>query len=324
MTHFVLGIDISKLKFDVALLRDSGKFKHRVFPNTPAGFLQLSAWLMKQKVARVHACLEATGTYGEAVATYLSDACHVVSVVNPAAIKAYAQSHLSRTKTDKADATLIAQFCQERKPQPWQPLPAEARELQALVRRLESLSEMHQMEANRLEAGVAAVSVRESLSEHIAFLTEEIARAEKLIRDHINQHPSLREQRELLVSIPGIGETTAAKFLAEIPDVKLYSSARQLAAFAGLAPRLHESGGSVKRRARLSKIGAPRLRKALYFPAIVAIKHNPYIKALSGRLRERGKCPMQIIGAAMRKLVHIAYGVLKSGRPFDPSIVKTA
>jgi hypothetical protein len=80
----------------------------------------------------------------------------------------------------------------------------------------------------------------------------------------------------------------------------------------------------VKKRAKLSKVGAPRLRKALYFPAIVAIKHNPYIKELSERLRRRGKCSMQIIGAAMRKLVHLAYGVLKSGKPFDPELLKTA
>jgi len=205
MTLSIIGVDISKLKFDICLLRENGKFKHRVFSNTEAGFLQLSTWLEKQKVERVHACMEATGTYSEALATYLSDAGHVVSVVNPAAIKAYAQSQLSRTKTDKADATLIAQFCQERKPPQRQPQPAEVREVQALVRRLEALLEMHQMEVNRLEAGVAAVSVRESLSEHIAFLNEEIARTEKLIRDHINQHPTIRGQRELLVSIPGRG-----------------------------------------------------------------------------------------------------------------------
>ena len=106
--------------------------------------------------------------------------------------------------------------------------------------------------------------------------------------------------------------------------MKLYESARQLAAFAGLAPRLHESGSSVRRRARLSKAGAPRLRKALYFPAIVAMHHNPHVRAMSERLKERGKCPMQIIGAAMRKLVHLAYGVLKSGRPFDASMAKPA
>ncbi|HEY0323915.1 MAG TPA: transposase [Pyrinomonadaceae bacterium] len=324
MTLSIIGIDISKLKFDLCLLRDKGKLKHKVFANNKAGFLQFSAWLRQQKVEGVHACMEATGTYGEALATYLFDSGHMVSVVNPAIIKAYAQSQLSRTKTDKVAATLIAQFCQERKPPMWQPLPAEVRELQALVRRLEALLGMHQMEINRLEAGVTALPVRESLSEHIAFLDEEIKRTEKLIRDHIDQHPTLREQRELLISIPGIAETTAAKLLAEILDVKLYKSARQLAAFAGLVPRLHESGSSVRRKARLSKLGTARLRKALYFPAIAAIKYNPYIKAMSMRLKERGLCPMQIIGAAMRKLVHLAYGVLKNGRPFDPSMLKTA
>jgi len=323
MTLPTLGIDISKLKFDLCLSREGGKFRHKVFPNSPVGFSQLSVWLSKQKVEQVHVCMEATGTYGEALATYLHEAGHLVSVVNPAVIKAYGQSRLSRTKTDKADATLIAQFCSERCPPPWQPLPAELRELQALVRRLDSLLEMRQMEVNRLEvAGTEAV--KESLLEHLAFLDEEVARTERLIRTHIGNHPGLQEQRDLLLSIPGIGGATAAKLLSEILDVKLYKSARQLAAFAGLVPRLHESGSSIKRKARLSKTGAPRLRKALYFPAIVAIKHNPQVRALGERMKGRGKCPMEIIGAAMRKLIHIAYGVLKSGRPFDPEIAKTA
>jgi transposase len=324
MTLSVLGIDISKLKFDLCLLRDNGKLKHKVFANTAAGFAQLSAWLGKQKVERAQVCLEATGTYGEALAAYLFDAGHVVSVVNPAIMKAYAQSYLSRTKTDRVDATLIARFCQQRKPPAWTPLPREVRDLQALVRRLEALLEMRQMEVNRLAAGVAALPVRESLAEHIAFLDAEIGRTESLIRDHIDQHPTLREQRQLLVSIPGIGDTTAAKLLAEMLDVKLYKSARQLAAFAGRVPCRHESGSSIKLKARLSKMGAPRLRKALYFPAIAAIKYNPYVKDLSERLKKRGKCPMQIITAAMRKLIHLAYGVLKSGRPFDPTMAKTA
>jgi transposase len=196
------------------------------------------------------------------------------------------------------------------------------RELQALARRLDSLLEMRQMEANRLEVAATA-AVTESLAGHLAYLDEEVARTEELIRSHIDSHPGLRGQRDLLLSIPGIGETTAAKLLAEIMDVKLYASARQLAAFAGLAPRLHESGSSVRRKTRLSKAGAPRLRKALYFPAIAAIRYNPHVRAMSERLKERGKCPMQIIGAAMRKLVHLAYGVLKSGKPFDPEM-KTA
>jgi transposase len=322
MTTFPLGIDVSKLKFDACLIRANGKLRHRAFPNSPSGFSQLSAWLEKHEATQVHACLEATGVYGDSLATYLYDAGHTVSVLNPAVIKAYAESRLSRAKTDKADSTLIAQFCAERHPPAWQPLPAEIRELQALSRRLDSLGEIRQMEANRLEvAGTEAV--KESLSGHLAYLDEEIVRTQQLIRSHIERHPGLRKQRDLLLSIPGIGETTAAKLLGEILDVKLYTGARQLAAFAGLAPRLHESGSSVRKRARLSKAGAPRLRKALYFPAISAIKYNPYVKDLSERLRARGKCPMQVIGAAMRKLVHLAYGVLKSGKPFDPEM-KTA
>ena len=323
MSFSIIGIDISKLKFDVCLILQSGKSRHRVFPNTDAGFSQLSAWLSKQKVQRVHACMEATGTYAQPLALYLHEAGHVVSVVNPAKIKAYAQSHLSRTKTDKADAQLIARFCQERDPPSWQPVPQEIGDLQALVRRLEALSEMRQMEVNRLSAGVSTASVRSSVARLIDYLDQEIADTEVLIEEHIDSHPRLREQRALLVSIPGIGETTAAKFLAEILDVKLYESARQLAAFAGLAPRLHESGRSVKKRAKLSKVGAPRLRKALYFPAISAMRHNPQVRALSLRLKERGKCPMQMIGAAMRKLVHIAFGVLKNGERFKPEM-KTA
>jgi transposase len=322
MSLLPLGIDVSKAKFDVALLREAGKFKHRVFPNSAAGFAQLSAWLIKQKAERVHACMEATGAYSEPLATYLHEQGHAVSVVNPAQIKSYAESHLARAKTDKADATLIARFCSERHPPEWRPLPREVRDLQALARRLDSLLEMRQMEANRLEVAIAE-AVRESLGEHLAYLDREMARTEALIRSHIDAHPGLRGQRELLLSIPGIGETTAAKLLGEIMDVKLYESARQLAAFAGLAPRLHESGSSVRKRAKLSKTGAPRLRKALYFPAISAIRHNPYVRQMSERLRARGKCPMQVIGAAMRKLIHLAYGVLKSGRPFDPEM-KTA
>lgn len=134
--------------------------------------------------------------------------------------------------------------------------------------------------------------------------------------EHIDSHPALCQQRDLLISIPGIGETTAAKLLGEVLAIKLYQGARQLAAFAGLAPRHHESGTSIKKKAKLSKVGTPRLRKALYFPAIAALKHNAPIRMLGERLKLKGKCPMQIIGAAMRKLIHLAYGVRKSGQPF--------
>ena len=147
---------------------------------------------------------------------------------------------------------------------------------------------------------------------------------QSLIRDHIDQNPSLKQQRDLLNSIPGIGDLTATRLLAEIVDINQYQSARQVAAFAGLVPKHRESGSSVRGRSKLCKVGTARLRKALYFPALVATQHNPIIKALSERLRDGGKCPMVIIGAAMRKLIRITFGVLKSGKPFDPNYGKTA
>ncbi|MGA9770847.1 MAG: transposase, partial [Blastocatellia bacterium] len=313
MEVFPLGIDISKAKFDVALLRDEGKLRHKVFPNSTAGFQQLSAWLSKHSALPIHACMEATGTYSEALAVYLHEAGHLVSVVNPAIIKAFASTEMSRTKTDKADASLIARYCQKHQPPAWTPPPPEISELQALVRRLEALLEMLQQERNRLAAGIGSPSVKESVEQHIDYLNEQITHTQSLIRDHIDLNPTLKQQHDLLTTIPGIGDTTAAKLLAEIVEINHYQSARQVAAFAGLVPKHRESGSSVRGKPRLCKVGTARLRKAMYFPAIVATKHNPIIKAMSGRLRERGKCPMVIIGAAMRKLIHIAYGVLKSG-----------
>src|ERR1044072_132847 len=150
----VLGIDIAKAKFQAALLRADGTLRHKSGLNTPAGFAQLAAWLQRQRVARVHACLEATGTYGEALANWLYDAGHVVSVVNPAIIHAYARAQLTRSKTDRLDAALIAHFAATHQPAPWAPPPPEIRQLQALVRRLDALQGMRTQEANRLAAGV--------------------------------------------------------------------------------------------------------------------------------------------------------------------------
>jgi transposase len=324
MTEPTLGIDIAKLKFNVCLIRHSGKLRHKVFPNTSPGFEQLIKWLSQQGVEHVHACLEATGTYGEALALFLHQAGQRVSVINPAAVKAFAQSRLSRTKTDRVDAELIARFCQAQAPPAWTPLPEEVRELQALVRRLESLVEMRVMEENRLSSGITVDSVRQSVEEHLSYLNDEIKRTEKLIRDHINNHPGLKRQSELLDSIPGIAETTAALLLSEITDIKQYRSARQVAAYAGLVPRERQSGSSVRGRTRLSKIGNARLRRALYFPAITALRCSPFFQAWAKGLRERGKSKMSVICAVMRKLVHLAYGVLKSEQPFDPEWAKSA
>ena len=311
----ILGIDIAKATFVVALLTPEGRLRRKSCANTPAGYAGLAGWLTRQHVTHVHATLEATGPYGEALATWLHEAGHVVSVVNPAVIHAYARTQLTRSKTDRIDAALIAQYTATQRPAAWTPPAPEIRQLQALVRRLDALHGMRTQELNRCGAGALVADVRASIEAVLAQLEAQIAHVQQLIRQHLDQHPGLRAQRDLLTTIPGIGETTAAVLLAELFD-KPYSSARQAAAFAGLVPRLVESG-TRRGRARLSKIGPGRLRKALYFPAVTALRCNPTIRAVRARLQAAGKPPMVIIGAAMRKLIHLAFGVLKSRRAFE-------
>lgn len=313
-----VGIDLAKRKFDVALLVGE-KARHKSCPNSEAGFEELKGWLKRQGVEQAHVCMEATGELYAGLAESLTKAGHVVSVVNPARIKGFAQSMLSRTKTDKSDAALIARFCQAMRPVPWVPPAPELKELQALVRRLDDLQEMCQMEKNRLEAGTSSPVVAKSLTGSIARLEKEIEETQALIDDHIDRHPGLKGQRKLLTSIPGIAERTASVILAEMGDLSRFDSARELAAYCGLTPKEHTSGSSVRGRTKMCKTGNARLRKAFYMPALSARRFNPTVREFCDRLQARGKAKMAIVGAAMRKLAHIAYGVLKHQRPYDPA-----
>jgi transposase len=319
MNTYQLGIDVAKAKLDCALRLPEGKLRHKVVENSRDGFHALNVWLEKQGVSKLHVCMEATGIYWEAVAEFLAALKQVtVSVVNPAQIKAFGASRMVRTKTDKADAKLIAEFCAERCPPPWQPpLPAE-QALRAMVLRLEALHVMHTQESNRL--AVARPSVKDSLVKHLQWLDQEIAAVSKAIRDHIDNDPSLRDKYRLLDSIPGIGERTIAVLLAFMADTQRFGNARQAVAFAGLDPRQHESGSSVKAKPRMSKVGHAFLRKMLYMPAMVAAYRTQWGAIFRRRLEASGKPPMLIIGAMMRKLIHVAFGVLKSEQPFKPAL----
>lgn len=314
----MLGIDVAKAKFDAALLRE-GTFEHKTFANTAKGFEALRHWLHAQDVAQVHACLEATGSYGEALAQWLFDAGHVVSVLNPAQVRDFARSLLTRNKTDTVDAAVLARFGAALRPAPWQPPAPEVRVLRALLRRLAALEEAHQQEHNR--RGVADAEVHDSIQRHLEYLEAELAQLRGRIQAHIDQHPGLKHKQALLQSIPGIGTVVSQNLLSWITRIEAFDSARHLAAFAGLTPKRHESGSSVRGRTRLSKIGHADLRKLLYFPAMSAIRHNPLLKAFAERLRQNGKPPKLILAAAMRKLLHIAFGVLKSNVPFNPHIL---
>jgi transposase len=314
-TEIMVGVDIAKKKFDVARLQD-GTYRHKVFANTTDGYIAFLAWLAGFGPEPVRVVMEATGVYSVPLAEFLTDQDVWVSVVNPAKIKAFAQSELSRAKTDQADAKLIARYAQERKPSRWNPPPPVIRDVNALLRRVEQLLQMRQMERNRLDT--ATPTTRVSIQTLLHTVQQEIDATRALIRQKIDDDPELSARRALLDSIPGLGEATIAHLLVLFSHHYGFQSAKQVVAFIGLAPNPYQSGQVI--RTRLSKVGDALLRKILYMPALTARTYNPAIRAFCERLKAQGKNGKAIVCAAMRKLIHIAFGVLKSGRPFDPNI----
>ena len=318
MSNIILGVDISKLTFDVALLNDN-KLKTKKFNNTTKGFAELKQWLKIIGTDTAHACMEATGGYETKLAQYLYDNSFKVSVINPARIKGFSMSKLSRVKTDKADCGLIAYFCQAMQPDLWQPVPLHIQELQQWVRRLDSLIANKNQENNRLEGAIGAVSI--NISTHIEFLNKQIKEIEELISNHIKGHKDLSDRSKLLDSIPGIGEKTIGAILAFL-NVEKFDSAKQAAAFVGLNPKSRQSGSSVRGVSRISKTGDADLRRAFYMPAVTAIRFNPIIKDFAKRLSGTGKSKMVVVIASMRKLIHIIYGVLKTKVPFNANLIQ--
>jgi transposase len=318
--HVHIGIDIAKLTFDACLIRPQGKPQKKSFPNTPDGFAKLMRWVTHLAAdATAHFCMEATGSYYEALAIFLAEADQRVSVINPHRTHHAAKAAGAGNKTDPAEAQLLAEYCRKENPPLWRRATPEVRTLVAMLRRLQALKDHLTQEQNRLgDPGVEGqVEVLASLKKSITFLESEIAALLEQIREHIDRHPNLKLDRDLLTSIPGIGELTAAWILAELPDVTLMRSAQAAAAYGGLAPCEYRSGTSVRRETHLSKRGNVRLRRALYLPAMTAVRFNPAVKALYDRMIERGRPRMVAIGAAMRKLLMIAYGVLKSRKEFE-------
>ena len=265
----------------------------------------------------MHACMEATGILYEALAVFLADAGHDVSVVNPLQIKAFGESVLSRTKTDKADARLIARFCEAIVPSLWLPDPPEIHQLKALGRRRDALVEMRTQELNR---DLSAESrVRESIQAVVGVLNQEIADISKRIKEHIDNHPDLKNKSDLLRSIPGVGDASIEAILSETNGFAHFSKVEQVVAYMGLSPKERTSGSSVRGKAGVCKTGNRRLRKILYMPALVAMQHNPMVKAFSQRLKDKAKNGKLIACACMKKLVQIMFGVIKNNQPFDPA-----
>ena len=315
-----VGLDVSRDTLDACLLRPNNKSTHKQFDNDANGFAKLLRWVQHAAPEQIaHFCLEATGAYSQAVALFLAEAGQLVSVVNPARIRFFGLAQAQGNKTDKADAALIARFCRQEAPDPWRVAAPEVRELVALIRRLHAVQELAVQEKNRLSVPSQPAAVVESLQSTLAYLEAEIKRLQEQIRAHINGHPDLKRDSQLLQSIPGIGELTSWDLLAELPDVAQFDSAQSVAAYAGLAPREHRSGTSIRKHTRLFKQGNTRLRKAMYFPAVTGITWNPLVKAHYQRMLAAGKPRMVALAACMRKMLMIVYGVLKHQKPFDPT-----
>lgn len=320
-----LGIDVSKNKLHLTLLADvaSNKRKSKSVTNDSEGFKALLEWLARQSVAmeQVHAVLEATGPYHENAALALWEAGARVSIANPAQVRDFARGLAIRTKTDGVDSEVLARYGALVQPALWQPPPPEVRTLQELLARREAVATDLQRERNRREkARVSGQTerVHTSIENAILFLEAELGHLDEAIDDHIDRHPGLKDKLDLMRSIPAVGEQVG-KVLLSVVSARTFHSAEQLAAYVGLVPVEHQSGSSVSGRARLSKAGPTRVRKVLYMAAVVALRFNPHVRNLSARLTARGKAKMAIIGAAMRKLVHLCFGVLNSGRPYDPN-----
>ena len=212
----IVGIDIAKDKFDVCLLDGIGQAEQATFANSKSGINKLHRWLKQQGDKSAQVCLEATGIYGDLVAETLHSRNYQVSVVNPARIKAYAASQMRRNKTDTLDAALIADYCRTQQPPPWTPPTPELKELRALVRHLDDLKQEKQRVSNRLDVQTTSQAVAQHLRAQIRLLDQQIEHTLRLIHDHIDRHPDLKQQNDLLNTIPGIGDITACHLIADI------------------------------------------------------------------------------------------------------------
>lgn len=322
-TH-ILGIDIAKDKFDVNLrpLETSEPRWEGTFGNNPKGFKALQQWLVKngpRSNTRVHACLESTSRYGDALAQFLHQQDYQVSLINPRRTRHYADSQLTRTVNDTIDARLIADFCASQREtlSLWEPLSPEHRQLRDLTRARQALVDDRDRFANMLQTATGLA--RKTFLKQVRQLDRQVKDLDRAIQQFVRLFPQLHQQVTLADSVTGVGPITAATVIAELPPIDQIPQAAQAVALFGLDPIKKTSGSSVNTPARLSRMGSRRGRKALYMPALVALRWNPIIRQLGQRLQNKGRSGKYVIVAAMRKLLRLIYGVIKQGRPFDPN-----
>lgn len=312
--RLLVGVDLSKRWFDVA----ASDGRTRRFDNDPAGHRAFIAWL--RTPARVVA--EATATYGLdlALALHADPRCEVM-VANPRLVKGFATALAQRAKTDAADAKTILAFAERMPFEPWSPPEPALVELRAMARRIADLTVERTREKNRLAAlrsseahsRLVANDVEVNLRHLGRRIDQMVAQAVALI----GEHAALARAYGHLTSVKGIAAKSAVAILPELLVLPAGMTPKQWVAHAGLDPREHTSGSSVRGQTRISKVGSVHLRRALYMPAVVASRTEPRVTAFYEELRARGKPPMVAHVAVMRKLLHAVHGMLRHGSDFD-------
>ena len=319
-TDQVVGIDVSAKSLTVEISSGGDAPQRLEFVNSTAGHQALIKRLTKRRrSARV--CLEATGVYGLDLAVALHRAKGIeVMVVNPRAAKHFAEALGERSKTDPIDAGVLRQFAARMPFKPWQPPSDERLQLRAITRRINTLVRARTQEKNRLHAATATVTagvVEQDVQEHIEQLQQRIKRLREQALEVIKSDSVLRRMMRRICEIPGFGVVSAIQVLGELAVLPDGMTVRQWVAHAGLDPRICQSGSSVHRPARISRAGNRHLRTPLYMPALVAIQHQPHVRAFYQRLLARNKKPLQAIVAVMRKLLHAIFGMLNHDGSFN-------
>jgi transposase len=315
------GCDVSKDYLDVCLRDSQDHLRTKRFDNTPAGHHELAAWL-KKTVGSVRMVVEATGTYSLDLALVLHAAEHVeLMVANPRATRKFAEAQMQRSKTDQVDAQVLCDFARRMEFRPWQPPESEILELRGIARRIQALTVARTRERNRLRHAEATTTTPAVVINDIEVNIRHLERRlEEMLRQAlqvVQAHVYLQEAFEHLTSVRGIGDKSAVLLVPELMILPEEMTVRQWVAHAGLDPRKHQSGDSIEKRERISKVGNVRLRRALYMPALVAIQWEPNIGAFYEKLLAKGKKPIVAVVAVMRKLLHSIYGMLKHGQDFD-------
>ncbi|HEZ3338832.1 TPA: IS110 family transposase [Neisseria meningitidis] len=308
----IIGLDISKDTIDATLHKTNGSIHYIKFKNNDDGLKQFRLWIKGNRIRKAYIGMEATGIYYEKAADMLSS-YYTVYVINPLKIKDYGKIRFNRTKTDKADSNLIADYIKRHQDTliPYQ-IPKN-KALQKLINLKNQLQQHQKQIKNRLHS-TEEDFIRNIHQDLIDTIQDKMEQVKIAISEQIKKQTDYNHYRNLQ-TIPSIGKDTASVLYAQLTE-KHFKTANQFVSYAGLSPAIIQSGTSVRGRGRLSRYGNRRLKSTLYMPALCAYRFNAFPKLINN-LKKAGKPKMVIIVAIMRKLAKLAYYIVKTGQPYD-------